>query len=290
MKTTTLFIAAMFCLQAFAQTTLTLKPGATEGKDVVLPWHSPNDNHATNTSLHVTAWTYSGNQTTTRVLLDFDLSAIPAGAVVNSATLNLFYNPTSGFNNEQQSGANEGAIYRITNSWSENTVTWNNQPAYTTAGAVSYPASVNYDDDLTADVTQLIQLYVDSPSISHGFLLKLNDEQSYRARMFASSDHATSALHPELIVTYTATGIEELDNNYFSIYPNPSANKIKITSILHNADNVQYEIIDALGATAMASKATAKDFSIDVSTLPAGIYFIHLQSGNAQTVKRFVKE
>jgi hypothetical protein len=47
---------------------------------------------------------------------------------------------------------------------------------------------------------------------------------------------------------------------------------------------------NTLGATIATGKAVAKDFSIDVRTLPSGIYFIHLQSGNAKTVKRFIKE
>jgi len=94
-------------------------------------------------------------------------------------------------------------------------------------------------------------------------------------------------------VSFQIDGVTGIGSNViaqFFIYPNPTNNQLNITTTLQGNDEVQYQIITTLGATAMANKATAKDFSIDVSTLPAGIYFIHLQSGNAQTVKRFVKE
>jgi len=92
------------------------------------------------------------------------------------------------------------------------------------------------------------------------------------------------------VVAQLPNGVEELDNHHFSIYPNPTNNLLNITTTLQGNNETQYQIINTLGATAMANKATAKDFSIDVSALPSGIYFIHLQRGNAQTVKRFVKE
>jgi len=75
-----------------------------------------------------------------------------------------------------------------------------------------------------------------------------------------------------------------------SLYPNPTKNHLNISTIIHSNDAIQYQIINTLGTTVTTNKVTAEDFSIDVSTLPAGIYIIHLQSGTAQTVKRWVKE
>lgn len=81
------------------------------------------------------------------------------------------------------------------------------------------------------------------------------------------------------------------DELEWQIYPNPTADILNIGTTLKDNNTIQYQIINTLGATAIANKTTAKeDFSIDVSTLPAGIYFIHLQIGTAHTVKRFVKE
>jgi hypothetical protein len=47
---------------------------------------------------------------------------------------------------------------------------------------------------------------------------------------------------------------------------------------------------NTLGATIVEGNSKQQTFSVDVSTLNKGIYFIRLQSGNGQTVKRFVKE
>jgi ligand-binding sensor domain-containing protein len=88
----------------------------------------------------------------------------------------------------------------------------------------------------------------------------------------------------------SGTGVEELDNNHFSIFPNPTNNQLNITTTLQGNNDIQYQIINTLGAIVVANKTANKEFSIDVSSMSSGIYFIHLQSGNAKTVKRFVKE
>jgi PKD repeat protein len=93
-----------------------------------------------------------------------------------------------------------------------------------------------------------------------------------------------------VITINVIAGVEELDNHHFSIYPNPTNNHLNITTTLQGKDDIEYQMSNTLGATIATGKAVAKDFSIDVRTLPSGIYFIHLQSGNAKTVKRFIKE
>ena len=53
------------------------------------------------------------------------------------------------------------------------------------------------------DVTQLVQDIVDNPASSYGFMILLQNEASYRAVYFASSDYTDSAKHPKLVVAYT---------------------------------------------------------------------------------------
>jgi hypothetical protein len=89
-----------------------------------------------------------------------------------------------------------------------------------------------------------------------------------------------------------ATGIAAQANSVLSVksYPNPTGNNLNISATLQGNEVLQYQMSNTLGTIVASNTATTNDFSIDVSALPAGIYFIHLQSGNAKTVQRFVKE
>jgi hypothetical protein len=277
----------------------THKPGPSDGMDVPLMQRTPDDvmdlnidPYESNTAY---TWTNSGQLSLKRFYLNFDFSQIPANATIQSAALSLYYNATDnaeGF--DYHTGSNEAYIERVTAPWNKNTITWNNQATTTTVNRVSLAASTSQTQHYTnIDVTQLVQDMVNDPNGAHGFRVKMQNESSpYRSLLFASSRHTDSTMRPEINVCYsTITSVVDYSNqNTFTIYPNPTNNLLNINTTLQGNDEVQYQIINTLGATAMANKVTAKDFSIDVSTLPSGIYFIHLQSGNAKTVKRFVKE
>ncbi len=85
-------------------------------------------------------------------------------------------------------------------------VTWNNQPITTTENEVFLSeSSSSFQDYLNIDVTNLIEDMIADPTNSHGFLLKLLDEQHYRKMVFASSGHSNSNLHPKLEVCYSIT-------------------------------------------------------------------------------------
>jgi hypothetical protein len=92
------------------------------------------------------------------------------------------------------------------------------------------------------------------------------------------------------VVAQLPVGINENKNHVFNIYPNPTNNQLNITTTLQDNDVIQYQIINMLGTTVAINKAAAKNFSIDVSALSSGIYFIQLQNDSVLTVKRFVKE
>src|SRR5690606_21932051 len=88
------------------------------------------------------------------------------------------------------------------------------------------------------------------------------------------------------------SSISELQKTKFGFiaYPNPTNNTLNITTTLQGFNNIQYQIINTLGAIVNTNIVNTNDFSIDVKSMSSGIYFIHLQSGNAITVKKFVKE
>jgi hypothetical protein len=172
--------------------TITFHPGA-EGKDAVV-WSHPsyvNQNRGNVKQIDALAWTWSGVPGAYRSFIAFDLSNISPGALVTSATLKLTANTTPSTNltgHSQLSGSNNGWLARVTGSWDESTITWNNQPPVDLANAIAVPASVSYNQTYYINVTGMVQDMVNNPGSNNGFMLRLATEQYYRALRFWSGD------------------------------------------------------------------------------------------------------
>lgn len=190
---------------------LKLQPDAKSGKDAVVWTERPDTPIPNSQDLQAMAWTwyahgYDGG--VRRSLVDFDLSSIPESAKIVNATLYLYYNPTSGDipstqGHSQRDGSNKSILSRITAPWSEETVTWNTQPAVSMDNQIHVRASESATEDYAIDVKNLVEDMVANPSESFGFLYALANEDYYRAMIFASSDNANNELHPKLVVEYT---------------------------------------------------------------------------------------
>jgi hypothetical protein len=82
----------------------------------------------------------------------------------------------------------------------------------------------------------------------------------------------------------TGTSLVELDAN-FQIYPNPVFNELKINNYSGQEDqNVQ--ILDIAGRLLMNNIQLPTNNSIDVSSLPEGIYFVKI----GKFVEKFIKQ
>src|SRR5688572_658653 len=160
-------------LDTTSLTCLTLQPGnspCSDGHDAMIadciPCGYYNMNFGTTGEINAIAWTNGGNNSNGRGLMDFNLgSSIPPNAIITSAALSLFWNPTaSNTGHSQLSGSNEAWLKRITTSWTEMGVTWANQPTTTTQNQVAVPASISANQDyLNIDVTALVQDMADNP-------------------------------------------------------------------------------------------------------------------------------
>ena len=99
--------------------TLTLQPGS-EGKDAEVMSIFPEGNFGDTTFLSVGIFTVP----IARSYLQFDLNSIPSDAVIIDANLGLYYD------NSYELTSLPVGLYRVTESWKEDTVTWNDQPTY----------------------------------------------------------------------------------------------------------------------------------------------------------------
>lgn len=83
------------------------------------------------------------------------------------------------------------------------------------------------------------------------------------------------------------TDVAEVEMNMFSIYPNPTTEKLMIESqVVVN----QYDIYDITGAMIMSKPINEKSFEIDVSELPVGTYLIKMSANDIVQTKHFIKE
>jgi hypothetical protein len=190
--------------------TLTLQPDATAGLDAQLAGSDADGNYATLDPIAV------GNFSAlpVRSVIKFDVSSIPADAVISGATLSLWRAGKFGTPVNTTLRA-----YRIKRAWVEAQVTYNSYStgnSWSTAGvgntttdreatdigSVSIlnadAVGTQYDIALTPSA---VQDWVDGTMTNNGLLLKIDDETDLY--QFDSSDHGTAGTRPKLVVTYT---------------------------------------------------------------------------------------
>ncbi len=134
-----------------------------------------------------------------RAFVMFDLSSIPAGSTVNSASLSLC------FPKAPQAGA-AGHIHElhlVTSTWTESGLTWNTQPAAAVAVTdfITVPATAQC---VTFTTTADVQAWVNGTS---NFGWRVNDQDEmlttgYNAG-YATREEPAIDQRPWLTVTYT---------------------------------------------------------------------------------------
>lgn len=166
-----------------------------------------------------------------RGLVRFDLSGIPCGSTITSATLTLTVDRAPRGQPDTQV-----LLHRVLGSWGEG-----DSDAYGGVGDTSQPGDANWtyrvhpdvpwnnaggDFDPTAsaaagvpsEVGQVnwsgssrmlsdIRMWINSPETNAGWIL-INDEQTQAtARKFASRQHPTASARPKLVVEFTPRGL-----------------------------------------------------------------------------------
>ncbi len=173
--------------------------------------------HGTDTIVNLYTW--PTNQIANAILMRFDLSSIPAGAAISSATLNVDLvgydstadstytvrvQPVIHFNPVLSSAT--GTTYDGVNRWTANSCCFGNVPlAQADIGAAVDSPHVNRTAGFKQwNVTPLVQGWFSNPATNFGLLL--NSDPSKAAdhwRYFASTRYANTAARPYLSVVYS---------------------------------------------------------------------------------------
>ena len=193
----------------------------------------------------------SGGLNINRALMHFDLSGIPANATITDAKLDLFAYGTIGSYPGHYGTANNALIERVTSNWTENTVTWNNQPTSTPVNQVPLAGTTNATlDYLNINVTSIIQ-DIHASSSNNGIILKLATEAATNLLPFCSKDHPNQNKHPKLRVTYSCAyqSVKEIQNNISSVncFPNPTKESINFSINTNKLGNGTIYIYDTQG-------------------------------------------
>ena len=125
-------------------------------------------------------------------LAEFDLSAIPEGATINSARLDVYL--ISGGSSPETI-----EVYRNTENWSEGAATWNTRPNIDCCwGSTSVGTAV--DRYYAWDVTSLVQNWAQGTYANHGLALR---GDFYPGKSFETQEHVDD--HPaRLVIEYTS--------------------------------------------------------------------------------------
>jgi len=250
------------------QALLHLQPGAVAGEDAEIWEQSPNNNYGAAAE----TWVSSAASDTTRSLLRFNMGAISPGARILEATLSL----------ERQSGAGADqpvSAHRITNPWSEDSVTWNSRKTglgWDTAGgdfdntAIATTPVGPLNQRYAWNITPLVQGWVDGSYPNDGVAL-VAAIAGMPGERFYTSDDADPTRWPSLSVTYACTCGEvcvasQGNGNLLMVVINPTT--------LVAEDQQAKDLFESWGYTVSLLSESANQSSYDAAVAVNDVVFI----------------
>lgn len=182
-------------------------------KDTYIDQEFPNTNYGDNQYMEVK----NELNKSRRVLVQVDLSDLSDIDAVEGILKLIIYGFFGGMVHD---------VHRITESWSEDTVTWNNQPTYDPVP--TYTCIVPYFPDISFDVTSDIINFMNGTYTNYGWLIKHPSEDYPHdrppRRIFYSSDYGMDTIkHPRVTITQACKGVRPFlaDDITYSSPANP---------------------------------------------------------------------
>ena len=213
--------------------TLTIQPDETTGEDCFLYSVAATTNYATGDLLIGES---NADAAVARSLLQFDLSSIPTGVLITSATLTLTFAEDG---NYRATNSRTARVYRVLRNWVESEATWNiystgnnwgtagcantsTDRGATDIGTASFSTgnSANETVVFTLNAANIQEMIGGGSFTNNGFLIKV-DTESDDLFYFCSSGEATESYRPKLTITYRSRSLAELrpQTNLVALWP-----------------------------------------------------------------------
>jgi len=174
--------------------TITIQPANGAGKSVMAASWSPTTNWGNDVNVSI-GWR-PVNGWVGRGYFEFDLSTIPAGAIITSAVLSVYTNTTP----EDLTATTQWNLHKVTSSWSESTLTWNNPPTNDSSIITNLNVVGKQFQYYAFTITALVQSWLNGSVSNYGVLIKANNEAAGCMNYVTSDDNASNT--PKLVVTY----------------------------------------------------------------------------------------
>ncbi|MHC4619526.1 MAG: DUF7901 domain-containing protein, partial [Planctomycetota bacterium] len=162
--------------------------------DTTVDQYLPNYNHGSKAHVIVRR---GGTGYELDALLKFDISSIPAGVTVDSATVGLYYWHW----NDADPVGRSLRMHRITSDWNEPNTTWSSRPSYdpNVTSSSTVPASYDWMEwDVSADV----QDFVNKTYPNYGWWIRDPSGGMFPMIYLRSKDYSDANYHPYLEVKY----------------------------------------------------------------------------------------
>ncbi|MDD2309698.1 MAG: Ig-like domain-containing protein [Desulfuromonadaceae bacterium] len=252
--------------------------------------------NATSTALNTYTWPAA--KPANAILMNWDLSALPAGAVIQSATLSLYMSasggdalyemPVSGIINKMPIIAkSNGTTYDGTNAWTASSVPYNSIPLAQSdiATAVDAPLIDKTIGYKNWNVTSLVKGWVATPGNNKGLLLNSSSKASSDSnRVFVSSEASDNNQRPKLVVTYTLPSSDTTAPAVAITAPGSSTTVSGTLAVSATAsDNVAVAKVEFYvnGTLQTSDTASPYSFSWNTSSLVNGSYSITAKAYDA---------
>lgn len=237
-----------------------------------------------------------------RALILFDISQVPSGAIITSVAL-------SGLVDKTLSGRRPATIHEVLESWGEgaalaggnegtgitpsggdatwihrfnDTVNWSSPGGSFGQAIDTAQLGLSSFSFSSQGLVNLVQDWVSGTKANHGFLI-VGDESANPTAMRINSRENTSS-PPTLIIGYDlASGNEPIQDQLFSIFPNPVENQFSIAGSEKAISVVLYDLEGRILKEFDPNQAVFRTSDI----LP-GIYILNVLGRKSVTIRKLV--
>ena len=166
--------------------------------------------HDLNSAMNVSTWTQNGRLRLARALINMPLDAVIDNAIdIDEAIVTLYGIEDFPSSLGGQFGDNAMRIQLVSDSWIEETTSWNTQPGIINGPEVVVPMNNDYDS-INIDIAPLLNFIITNELPFNGIRLsQINESDPFRVMVFHSSNSLSTDLTPRITINYTDSFVQE---------------------------------------------------------------------------------